>query len=263
MDLGLKGRVAIVAAASTGLGRAVAMELAREGARVAICARTAETLQQTAGEIRQKTGTELVHETVDVRDAAAVGRFVAAVEARFGKIDICVTNSGGPPSKLFAETQPEDWRSAVDLLLMSAVFFARETLPRMKKNGWGRFITITSYAVKQPVDGLLLSNSIRSAVTGLARTLANEYAAYGITVNNVCPGYTATDRLGELAEVVSKRTGVKPEEVFAGWAKQIPAGRTGRPEEFAAVVAFLASERASYVNGTSLAVDGGIVRSLL
>lgn len=263
MDLGLKGRVAIVAAASTGLGRAAAMELAREGARVAICARTAERLQQTAAEIQEKTGYEVMHEPLDVRDAAAVARFVDGAERRFGKIDICVTNSGGPPSKLFAETQPEDWRSAIDLLLMSTVFFARETLPRMKKNGWGRFITITSYAVKQPADGLLLSNSIRSAVTGLARTLANEYGAHGITVNNICPGYTGTDRLGELAEVISKRTGVKAEDVFAGWTKQIPAGRIGRPEEFAAAVAFLASERASYVNGTSLAVDGGIVRSLL
>lgn len=263
MDRGLKGRAAIVAAASTGLGGAVALELAREGARVAICARTAETLQKTATEIREETGAEVLPEALDVRDPAGVTRFVNTVEARFGKIDICVTNSGGPPSKLFAETQPEDWRSAVDLLLMSTVFFARETLPRMKKNGWGRFITITSYAVKQPVDGLLLSNSIRAAVTGLARTLANEYGAYGITVNNVCPGYTATERLGDLADVISKRTGATPEEVFAGWAKEIPAGRMGKPEEFAAAVAFLASERASYVNGTSLTVDGGIVRSLL
>jgi 3-oxoacyl-[acyl-carrier protein] reductase len=263
MDLGLKGRVAIVAAASTGLGRAVAAELSREGARVAICARTTGDLHKAATEIRNETGAEVIHEALDVRDAEAVARFVAGVERHFGKIDICVTNSGGPPSKTFADTQTEDWRSAIDLLLMSAVFFARETLPRMKKNSWGRFITITSYAVKQPVDGLLLSNSIRAAVTGLARTLANEYAVHGITVNNVCPGYTSTDRLGELAEVISKRSGVTPEDVFAGWRKQIPAGRIGTPEEFASVVAFLASERASYVNGTSLAVDGGIVRSLL
>ena len=146
---------------------------------------------------------------------------------------------------------------------MSCVSFARETLPRMKKNKWGRLITITSYAVKQPVDGLLLSNSIRSAVTGLARTLANEYGAHGITVNNVCPGYTRTERLGDLAKAILRRTGEKPEEVFSGWERQIPAGRIGTPEEFAAVVTFLASERASYVNGVSLAVDGGIVRSLL
>jgi len=263
MNLGLTDRVAIVAAASSGLGRAVAAELSREGARVAICARTAADLAKTAEEISRETGHEVFHQSVDVTDGVAVARFVAAVEHRFGRIDICITNSGGPPSKLFKDTNSSDWKSAVDLLLMSAVFFAQETLPRMQKNKWGRFITITSYTVKQPVDGLLLSNSVRSAVTGLARTLANEYAAHGITVNNVCPGYTGTDRLGELAAVLSARHGTTPQEVFAGWERQIPAGRIGKPEEFAAVVAFLASERASYVNGTSIAVDGGIVRSLL
>jgi 3-oxoacyl-[acyl-carrier protein] reductase len=146
---------------------------------------------------------------------------------------------------------------------MSTVFFARETLPRMQKNKWGRLITITSSAVKQPVDGLLLSNSLRAAVTGLARTLANEYAADGITVNNVCPGYTRTARLDGLASTISARSGSRPEEVFAHWEREIPAGRLGTPQEFAAVVAFLASERASYVNAASIAVDGDLVRSLL
>ncbi len=263
MDLGLKGRVAIVAAASTGLGFAVAQELAREGAEIAICARTAADLQVAAARIQQVSGREVFHQAMDVTDPHAVARFVADVETRFGRVDICITNSGGPPSKLFEETRNEDWKAAVDLLLLSCVSFARETLPRMKKNKWGRLITITSYVVKQPVDGLLLSNSIRSAVTGLAKTLANEYGQYGVTVNNVCPGYTRTDRLGDLAAAISGRTGATPAEVFAGWEKQIPAGRIGTPEEFAAVVAFLASERASYVNGTSIAVDGGIVRSLL
>jgi 3-oxoacyl-[acyl-carrier protein] reductase len=164
---------------------------------------------------------------------------------------------------LFVQTDPEDWRAAVNLLLMSAVFFAKESLPRMQKNKWGRFITITSSAVKQPVDGLLLSNSVRAAVTGLGRTLANEYAAHGITVNNVCPGYTRTARLDNLAAAISTRTGTQQAAVFADWTRQIPAGRIGTPQEFAAVVAFLASERASYVNGVSLAVDGGMVRSLL
>lgn len=158
---------------------------------------------------------------------------------------------------------PGDWRSAIEQLLMSAVFFARETLPRMQKNKWGRLITITSSAVKQPVDGLLLSNAVRAAVTGLARTLANEYAADGITVNNVCPGYTRTARLDGLASAISARTGTKPEEVFTGWEREIPARRLGTAQEFAAVVAFLASERASYVTGASIAVDGGLVRSLL
>src|SRR6266850_178279 len=263
MDLGLTGRVVIVAAASKGLGRAVAEELAREGARVAVCARTASTLAETAAQIQKTTGREVLHQALDVTDSEAVAAFVAAVETRLGRIDICVTNSGGPPSNSFKSTKPEDWRSAVDQLLMSTVFFARETLPRMQKNKWGRLITITSSAVKQPVDDLLLSNSIRAAVTGLARTLANEYAADGITVNNVCPGFTRAARLDNLAGSISKRTGAKPQEVFAGWEREIPAGRVGTPEEFAAVVAFLASEPASYVNGTSIAVDGGLVRSLL
>ncbi|HKW65271.1 MAG TPA: SDR family oxidoreductase [Candidatus Acidoferrum sp.] len=263
MDLGLSGRVAIVAAASKGLGRAVAEELAREGAHVAICARTAAALAETAAQIQKVTGREVLHQALDVTDSGAVASFVAAVEARFGQLDICVTNSGGPPSNSFKNTKPEDWRSAVDLLLMSTVFFARETLPRMQKNKWGRLITITSSAVKQPVDGLLLSNSVRAAVTGLARTLANEYAADGITVNNVCPGYTRTARLDGLASAISARTGAKADEVFAGWEREIPARRLGTPQEFAAVVAFLASERASYVTGASVAVDGGLVRSLL
>lgn len=263
MDLGLRGRVAVVAAASKGLGCAVAEELAREGASVAICARSAAELEQVAAHIQKTTGREVFHESVDVTNPAAISHFVAAVEDRFGRLDICITNSGGPPSKMFADTNPEDWRSAVDLVLMSTVFSAKEALPRMKKNKWGRFITITSSAVKQPVDGLLLSNSVRAAVTGLARTLANEYAGYGITVNNVCPGYTRTARLDHLAAAISARTGTEPDDVFAGWERQIPAGRIGTPQEFAAVVAFLASERAGYVNGTSIAVDGGMVRSLL
>lgn len=263
MDLGLRGRVAVVAAASKGLGRAVAEELACEGADVAICARTPETLAETAAQIQKSTGCEVFHQSLDVTDSAAVASFAAAVEARFGRLDICVTNSGGPPSNSFKNTKPEEWRSAVEQLLMSTIFFARETLPRMQKNKWGRLITITSSAVKQPVDGLLLSNSVRSAVTGLARTLANEYAADGITVNNVCPGYTRTARLDGLASTISARTGEKTEEVFAGWEREIPARRLGTPQEFAAVVAFLASERASYVTGTSIAVDGGLVRSLL
>jgi 3-oxoacyl-[acyl-carrier protein] reductase len=262
LDLGLQGRVAIVAAASKGLGRAVAEELAREGASVAICARTASELEEAAAQIQKATGRDVFHQSVDVMNPDAISNFVSAVEERFGRLDICVTNSGGPPSKMFVDTRPEDWRAAVELLLMSTVFFAKEALPRMQKKKWGRFITITSSAAKQPVDGLLLSNSIRAAVTGLARTLANEFAAHGITVNNVCPGYTRTTRLDNLASSISGRTGAQAESVFADWAHQIPAGRIGTPQEFAAVVTFLASERASYVNGTSVAVDGGMIRSL-
>ncbi len=263
MDLGLKNRVAIVAAASKGLGKAVALELAQEGTEVAICARTQSDLQRAAGEIRERSGREVFSRAFDVSDPAAISKFVSAVDDHFGRIDICITNSGGPPSQPFRDITAAEWQSAVDLLLLSTVTFAREVLPRMQERSWGRFITITSSAVKQPVDGLLLSNSVRAAVTGLAKTLAIEYAPFGITVNNVCPGYTRTDRLDGLASSISARSGTKAQDVFTNWEKQIPAGRIGTPEEFAAVVAFLASERAGYVNGVSLAVDGGMVRSLL
>jgi 3-oxoacyl-[acyl-carrier protein] reductase len=263
MDLGLKGRVAIVAAASKGLGRAVAMELAQEGTHVAICARSAENLENTARSIRQATGRDIFWEALNVTDAARVGQFVAAVEQRFGRVDICVTNAGGPPAKSFLEISLEEWRAAVELTLFSAVYFAREALPRMRKNKWGRLVTITSMSVKQPIDGLLLSNSIRAAVTGLARTLANEFGADGITVNNVCPGYTLTERLDELAEKQAWTAGVSRESIFQKWAGQIPVGRLAKPEEFAALVTFLVSERASYINGASIAVDGGWARSLL
>lgn len=263
MDLGLKGKAAIVAAASKGLGKAVALELAREGARVAICARDAQQLERTASEIRQTTGADVLAQALDVTDYAAVQKFVAATEARFGRVDICVTNAGGPPAKRFADISIEEWRAAVELTLMSAVYFAKEVLPRMQKNRWGRFLTITSLSVKQPVDGLLLSNSIRAAVTGMARTLANEYGAHGITVNNVCPGYTRTERLDELAAKMSAAENISAEQIFQRWSAAIPLGRVASPEEFAAVVAFLASQRASYVNGVTLAVDGGAVKSLL
>ncbi|HEY4979270.1 MAG TPA: SDR family oxidoreductase [Candidatus Acidoferrum sp.] len=262
MDLGLRGRVAIVAAASKGLGLAVAEELAREGAEVAICARTAMDLKSAAGRIEALGGREVFWQALDVSDAAGVARFVAAVEERFGRVDVCITNTGGPPSKLFMATTQEDWRTWTDQLLMSVVYFGREVLPRMQKRNWGRFITITSYSVKQPVEGLLLSNSLRAGVTGIMKTLANEFGQFGITVNNVCPGYTRTERLDDLAGMMAERSGAKPEEIFAGWKKLIPAGRLGTPGEFAAVVAFLASERASYVNGVSLTVDGGTTRSL-
>jgi len=262
MDLGLRGRVAIVAAASKGLGRAAAEELAREGADVAICARTAADLQEAAERIRSVGGREVFWQALDVSDSAAIAGFVVAVEARFGRVDICITNTGGPPSKLFKVITEQDWRTWIDQLLMSTVYFAQEVLPRMQKNQWGRFLTITSYSVKQPVEGLLLSNSLRAGVAGLVKTLSNEYAADGITVNNVCPGYTRTDRLDDLAGMMAERSGATPEEIFAGWQKLIPARRLGRPEEFAAVVAFLVSERASYVNGVSLTVDGGTTRGL-
>jgi 3-oxoacyl-[acyl-carrier protein] reductase len=262
MDLGLKDRVAIVAASSTGLGKAVAMGLAREGAKLALCARNQGVLNLTAEEIHRETGVETLARVVDVTDPAQVHLFVAETHERFGRVDICVANAGGPPSKSFADTTVEDWDAAVKLNLMSAVYLAKETLPLMQARRWGRFIAITSMTVKQPVEGLILSNSVRAGVSGLVKTLSNEYGPYNVLVNNVCPGFTATARLMELSQTLAGKQGVTPAEIEERWAKQAPLGRVGQPDEFANVVVFLASERASYVTGVSIAVDGGIVKGL-
>jgi 3-oxoacyl-[acyl-carrier protein] reductase len=263
MDLGLKGRVAIVAAASKGLGRAVAEEFAKEGCEVAICARTAADLERTAKDIEKANGRSIFWRAVDVTNAEAVRGFVEEVDKKYGRVDICVTNAGGPPSKKFLEISLEEWHVAVELTLLSNVYFAREVLPRMQRNRWGRLLTITSVSVKQPIDGLLLSNSLRAGVTGLAKTLANEFGADGITVNNVCPGFTLTDRLEELVEKRAKDAGISREQTLKNVSAQVPAGRLGQPAEFAALVAFLASERASYINGVTVTVDGGLVKGLL
>jgi 3-oxoacyl-[acyl-carrier protein] reductase len=262
MDLGLKDRVAVVAASSTGLGKAVALGLAREGAKLALCARSRGTLEETAAEIRKETGADVFTQATDVTSAEDVHNFVAAACERFGRVDICIANSGGPPSKSFAETTIEDWRRSADLNLISTVHLAKETLPLMQQRRWGRFIAITSISVKQPIDGLVLSNSIRAGVSGLMRTLANEYGPYNILVNNVCPGFTATARLLELSSALAAKQNVTPSEIEARWAAQAPLGRIGQPEEFANVVVFLASERASYVTGASLAIDGGLIKGL-
>jgi len=262
MDLGLKDRVALVAASSTGLGKAVALGLAREGAMLALCARTQATLQATAEEIRGETGGEVLAHALDVTDYQQVRGFVAETAAHFGRLDICVANAGGPPSKTFAETSVEDWHRAAELNLMSTVYLAKEALPLMQQQRWGRFISITSVTVKQPVEGLILSNAVRAGVSGLMKTLANEYGPYNVLVNNVCPGFTATARLNSLAETLAGKAGVSPQEIERRWASQAPLGRVGQPEEFANLVVFLASERASYITGTSIAVDGGSVKGL-
>ncbi len=243
MDLGLNDRVAVVAASSKGLGKAVALGLAAEGAKLALCARGQEELQLTASEIR----TEVLAQAVDVTVEAEVRDFIESTMRNYGRIDICVTNAGGPPAKRFEDTSSTDWRAAVDLNFMSTLHFARAVLPIMKEQRWGRLIAISSVAVLQPVDGLILSNAARSAVRGLVKSLSNEYAPHNVLVNNVCPGYTATERLLKL--------GVHPEA-------QIPLGRAGTPEEFANLVVFLASERASYITGVSIPVDGGWVKAI-
>jgi 3-oxoacyl-[acyl-carrier protein] reductase len=262
MDLGLRDRVAIVAASSQGLGKAVAMGLGREGAKLAICARTESKLSAAAEEVRAATAAEVFSKPVDVTDYEQVRAFVAETAQRFGRVDICVTNAGGPPAKPFSATTVEDWQNGVNLNLMSTLYFAREVLPLMQQRRWGRLITITSASVKQPIDNLILSNSVRSAVSGMAKSLSNEYAKDNVLVTNVCPGYTLTARLDELSSKLAATEGVTPQQIRDRWAAQIPLGRLGQPEEFADVVVFLASERSSYLTGVSLAVDGGFVKGI-
>ena len=263
MDLGLKGKVALVAAASQGLGRAVAEELAAEGVALILCARHDAVLQQTCAAIAQAHGTPVLGLATDVADPAAVARLVQAGLVRFGRIDILVTNAGGPPAGTFATLNAAQWEAATHLLLTSVVELTRAVLPGMQERGWGRILNITSISVKQPVANLMLSNSLRAAVTGMARTLATEVAAQGITVNNILPGYTRTERVVGLAEAAATREGISPAEATARWEAEIPMRRLGEPREFAALAAFLCSERASYITGTSVPVDGGWIRSLL
>ncbi len=262
MDLGLRDRVALVAAGSKGLGRAIALELAAEGAQVVICARGKDALDATVAEITGAGGRAFGF-VADVSTSADVARLVESARSACGPIDILVTNSGGPRSGTFDVLSPEDWDQATRVLLTSAVELTRAVVPDMRARRWGRILNITSIAAKQPVDGLMLSNSLRAAVTAFARTLANEVAKDGITVNNLLPGYTRTDRVVDLAAQMAASSGTSPEAVAGRWEAQIPMGRLGEPREFAALAAFLASDRASYITGQSIAVDGGWIRGLM
>jgi 3-oxoacyl-[acyl-carrier protein] reductase len=262
MDLGLRNRVAIIAGASQGIGRATAEAFAAEGCKVAICARNATTLKATAEAIRKQQNVEVFDQALDVTDPAAVHTFVEAVVKKFGNADICVTNAGGPPAKGFMAATLEDWRRAVDANFMSAVYFAREVIPHMQAKHWGRIITLTSITTKQPVTDLVLSNAVRTSVVGLVKSLANEFGKDGILVNNVGPGFTATDRLKQLAKTRAQNSGQKEEEIFAGWAADAPLKRVGEPREVAEAIVWLASERASYITGQTLLVDGGVYKGL-
>jgi 3-oxoacyl-[acyl-carrier protein] reductase len=253
----------LVAASSRGLGRAVAEELGAEGADLVLCARGERELVETARGIAESHGVRAHPIATDLSDPEAIDELVRGALSEFGQVDILVNNAGGPPAGPFESHTREDWRQAIRLNLESALELTRHLLPGMKERRWGRIINITSVAVKEPVDQLILSNSVRAAVTGFARTLANEVAPHGITVNNALPGYTRTQRLEELAATVAGDKGIDVKDVEAAWESMIPMARLGEPPEFAALVAFLASERASYITGVSVAVDGGRVRSLL
>jgi 3-oxoacyl-[acyl-carrier protein] reductase len=262
MDTGLKNRVALVAASSQGIGLATAEAFAAEGCRVAMCARNATTLQAASEKIRKQYGAEVFAEALDVTNASAVHSFVEAVAAKFGGVDICVTNAGGPPAKGFLAATLEDWQRALEANFLSTVYFAREVIPQMQRQHWGRIITITSITTKQPVADLVLSNAARAAVVGLVKSLANEFGKDGILVNNVAPGFTATDRLKELAKSRSATTGRSEQELFDAWAADAPLKRLGDPREVAETIVWLASERASYITGQTVLVDGGLYKGL-
>jgi 3-oxoacyl-[acyl-carrier protein] reductase len=259
METGLRNRVAIVAASSQGIARATALAFAAEGAHLALCARNEAALTELAAQIRQQYGVRVFHAPADVADDTAVRGFVGQAHLHFGRIDICVTNAGGPPAKRFAQTTMAEWDKAYALNMRSIVSFAHAVLPHMQQQRWGRLVTITSISVKQPVPNLVLSNSVRTGVLGLVRSLANEYGEFGITVNNIGPGFTATDRLRELASNASGKTEA---EYFAMLAHDVPLRRIAQPEEVADAIVWLASERASYITGQTILVDGGAYRGL-
>jgi 3-oxoacyl-[acyl-carrier protein] reductase len=227
-----------------------------------MCARTESKLRQAVQEIQSATRAEVYAEPLDVTDASAVQRFTENVAKRFGRIDVCVTNAGGPPAKNFLSVAAEEWRKAVDMNFLSVVYLAKAVIPYMQRHRWGRIITITSVSVKQPVADLIMSNAVRAGVVGLVKSLSNEFGKDGILVNNVAPGYTATERLKELAGVRALAAGSSQDAIYAQWSAEIPVRRVGQPQEIADAILWLASERASYVTGQTLLVDGGIYKGL-
>jgi 3-oxoacyl-[acyl-carrier protein] reductase len=262
MDLGIKNRTALVTAAGRGLGRAVAERLSREGARVAICSRNPEEIEKTGVAIAGATGGQVLAAACDVTDAAQVSNFVTRINAELGPVEILVTNAGGPPAGLAADFTPDHYRDAVELNLMSTISLIYEVLPTMKERGWGRIVAITSVAAKQPIGNLILSNTARAGVLGFIKTISAQVASQGITVNSVLPGYTRTERVEELAEAYARANETGTDRFYEMVESDIPAGRMGKPEEFANAVAFLSSEAASYITGVSLPIDGGFTRGL-
>ena len=263
MELGLAGKVALVGGGSRGIGKAVAMGLAREGCRVAIGARGREALDAAAAEIAGATGGEVLPVVCDMSRHDDIRRFVAETVARFGGLDIVVNNAGGPPLGTFEEHSDEVWQAALAQNFLSVARTVREALPHLRRRGGGRIINITSVAVKQPIDGLILSNAARLGVVGLAKTLSRELGPDQILVNNVCPGLTLTDRLRHVLENRATAEGRPVEEIVEEEGQRVPVGHLGQPEDVAALVVFLASEPARHITGVTIQVDGGSTTAVM
>ena len=262
MNTGLKDRVVIVTGSSEGMGRSCAELFAAEGARVAICSRSEKKINATADHIRAKYNSEVHAAALDVTDSQSVEHFVTKVAQTWRRVDVCVANAGGPPAKNFLSISMDEWRKAVELCFLSVVGLAKAVIPYMQKNRWGRFISITSISVKQPVPDLILSNAVRPAVVGLVKSLAMDFGKDNITFNNVGPGYTRTERLNSLAATRALAAGLSSEQIYQEFAADVPLARLAKPEEIADAVVWLASERAAYVTGQSLLVDGGKYKGL-
>jgi 3-oxoacyl-[acyl-carrier protein] reductase len=262
LDTGLKDKTVLITASSTGIGKAVAELFAQEGCKVAISSRSKENLLSAAQELKDKYSLEPFWSVCDLNKQKDIENTFTAVARNFGTVDILVNNCGGPIPGLFQQLEEEDWNSAYEQVLLSVVRFSKLVLPGMMAKNWGRIINLTSISVKQPVDNLVLSNSLRAGVTGFTKSLSNEVAKFNITVNNVAPGLTLTGRLYELAVIEAKERGKSHEEILVEMAKRVPLNRLARPEEIASVVVFLASKQASYVTGNTIQVDGGYVKSI-
>ena len=263
MDLGLKGRVALVGGASRGLGLACARRLAEEGAAIAICSRRPEAIDEAATRIAAETGADVLGIRADQSTAEGVERMLRETRQRFGRIDILVNNTGGPPPGLFGDHDDTAWQAAFEGNLLSVVRLCRGVLAEMTSRGWGRIISNTSFTVKEPAERLVLSNALRAAVVALSKTLSREVASRGVTVNCVCPGAFDTERLRRLFAEQARAQGRRDDEIEADWIARIPIGRILRPEELADAVAYLASERAGGMTGTCITVDGGMLHGLL
>jgi 3-oxoacyl-[acyl-carrier protein] reductase len=262
MDLGLQGSVALVTASSSGLGKAAAIEFARAGARVAICARS-DQLKTTADEIRDQTGAEVLDIRTDLIKPKDIEKLVKRTHEHFGRIDILVANNGGPPPGNFLDLQPEHWEIAFELILMSTVRLCYEVLPIMLEQGSGSIVATQSYSVKQPIDHLVLSNSMRLAVIGLMKSLANEFGAKGIRVNSINPYWTWTERVEKLLADRAARNQTTIKEEVAKITQDAPLGRMGTVEEYGRTIVWLASPAASFIHGHALMFDGGAVKATL